>query len=282
MFEVKTRRGNSKTGIAKKISLIACDVEGCITPAKRTGMNIEGMGLVQQYCAEVNKRHEDKSRESIPPIILVTGRATGYVEAILQNINALGPAFVFPSVIENGALFWDHNKKKVCHYHTIVDAKRKEISEVDKFVKELTTKRECKGVAIKEPGKEICISLNPVQLSIEDLYDLVLEVFKKRQLDEIVNITHSSTAVDITPKGINKFSGLKELLLHEGVDPAKVLGVGDSEGDVDWLNSIGIRTAPHNATEDLRSKVKGLHIADFPDSLGLAQILQSFILNKVK
>lgn len=266
----------------KRTKLVASDMEGCITPAKRTPVNIWGMGLIQEYCAEVNKRHEDKSKEPIPPIILVTGRSTGYVESIIQNINALGPAFKFPSIIENGALFWDHNKRKVCHYHAIVDIKRKEISDVDKFVKELITTGECKGNAIKEPGKEICISLNPIQLSIEDLYEIIVEIFKKKGLDEAVNITHSSSAVDITPKGINKLSGLRELLLHEGIDPAKVLGVGDSEGDVDWLNSVGIRAAPHNATEDLRQKVSGLFIADFPDSLGLAQILQSFILNNVK
>ena len=59
---------------------------------------------------------------------------------------------------------------------------------------------------IREPGKEICISLNPPnQMSIEDLNKEAKRKLKRYL--EFLEITHSSSAVDITPKGINKASG---------------------------------------------------------------------------
>lgn len=251
------------------IDLIVADVEGCITPAKRTETNLYGLSEVQKYSKKVNK-------ENLPPIILLTGRPVPYCEKVIQDIGALGPAFKIPSVVENGAVYWDHNKRSVWGYNPAVGEKKKDLKKVRSFVEEL--KENYKNNVIEEPGKEICISLNPKELGITDLYDIVNEEFERKGLDEIVNITHSASAVDITPKGVSKLTGLDYILKERNIEPKNVLGVGDSRGDIEWLSYVGIPTAPLNATDDLKKEVDNLFISDYKDSKGFGHILQHFIL----
>ena len=50
-----------------------------------------------------------------------------------------------------------------------------------------------------------------------------------------LNVTHSASAVDITPKGIDKFSGLQFLLEKLQLYPEDVAAIGDTKGDISFL-----------------------------------------------
>jgi HAD superfamily hydrolase (TIGR01484 family) len=254
----------------RDIRLVVSDVEGVITPPKRTASNLRGQKGIQEYCKLAPKYQS-------PPIILVTGRPAPYVEAVIQDIGALGPYFNIPSVIENGAAFWDHNCRQIIRYNSYVNFNQwKEVGvSVDEIMKKYSANIR------KEPGKEVCISLNPIELSVEDVYDIVLEEITKKNINDLVDVTHSASAVDITPKNVNKLSGLECVLNRAGIPFEKVLGIGDTLGDVQWLEKVGFPTGPLNATEDVR-KIKGVWIADWPDSEGAAHILQHFILQYIQ
>lgn len=255
----------------KIIELICSDLEGCLTPAKRTRTNLLGLKKIQDYCSLVPKY-------KLPPINLVTGRSAPYVEAVIQTIGAIGDDFYIPSVIENGAMFYDHNKRNIWGYNPFVEKNKKSLHEVRELVNAL--KKEYKQNMREEPGKEICISLNPIELGINDLYGIIKERIEEMGFDEFVDITHSSSAVDITPKNVNKRSGLFYILGEFGIPSKYCLGIGDTFGDVDWLKEIGYPTCPLNATEDVK-KINGIWVADYEDAEGVAEIIQHFILKNV-
>lgn len=262
---------NDKIYGGRIIELVCSDLEGCLTPAKRTKANLTGLGKIQEYCSLV-------PRYKLPPINLVTGRSAPYVEAVIQTIGAIGDEFYIPSVIENGAIFYDHNKRDICGYNPIVNKNKRNLSLVREFVDAL--KEEYKNNIREEPGKEICISLNPIELSIIDLYEIVRERFDDMGFDEIVDIKYSSSAVDITPRNVNKRSGLLYILSAYDIPREHCIGIGDTLGDLDWLKDIGYPTCPLNATEDVK-KINGIWVSDYEDAEGVADIINHFILKYV-
>jgi hydroxymethylpyrimidine pyrophosphatase-like HAD family hydrolase len=141
--------------------------------------------------------------------------------------------------------------------------------------------KELKDMVVEEPGKTVCISLNVIGssgLSVKSLHEVIEERFVEKGLDELMDITHSETAVDITPKGVNKRTGLIHLFEACGIDPALVLGVGDTVGDLEWLRYIGIPACPSNATTELLKNFERIWVSDYPDSMGLHDIIQHFII----
>ncbi len=252
----------------RKIDLVALDVEGCITHGKRGSWDLDGIKKIRRYC-------DLAPQYGLPPAILVTGRST-YAEAVIQAIGALGDYFEIPSVIENGAMLWQHNEKRAEPARAAKD-KLAQMESVRRFVDEDFRKPYNENNFNLQAGKEICVSLNPVGIDVEILYNIVREELGRAGFMDVVEVTYSSSAVDITPKGINKWSGLKQVLEEHGIDAENVLGVGDSKGDADWIKNVGIKSGPANATPDLRAI--GLdHVSAFPEAEGVADILRYFIL----
>ena len=152
--------------------LIATDVEGCLTPADRSATRLHSLDYIQRFCAGIN-------RGEFPPLILVTGRNAPYCEKVIQDIGAMGQTFGIPSVIENGAVFYDHNRRNIHNYHPAIQGCLAAINQIKAFVDSLLN-GVFQGHVIKEPGKEICISLNPLGFDIKELYAKVVAEFQKQ------------------------------------------------------------------------------------------------------
>lgn len=251
----------------RKIDLVALDVEGCITHSKRGPWDLNGIEKIRRYC-DLAPQHE------FPPIILVTGRSA-YAEAVIQAIGALGKYFETPSVIENGAIVWHHNKK-YAEPARAAKGKLAKIKSAGRFIDEEFRKSHGNNFNL-EMGKGICVSLSPIGMDVETLYNIVKEELGRAKFMKDVEVTHSSSAVDITPKGVNKWSGLQQVLEESKIEKENVLGVGDSVGDAIWLSHVGHKAAPVNATEDLREIGLG-YISSFAEAKGVADILDHFIL----
>ncbi|NJN12273.1 MAG: HAD family phosphatase [Richelia sp. RM1_1_1] len=73
----------------------------------------------------------------------------------------------------------------------------------------------------------------------------VLEVIKELGLD--LEITLNKGAVMILPTGIDKAAGLAAALEDMQLSPENVVGVGDAENDLAFLNVCGISVAVNNA-----------------------------------
>jgi hypothetical protein len=233
---------NERIGLAE-IRLVVCDIEGCLTINKKQPIDTGTLTKIHAYCELA--RHGEK-----PPIVLCTGRPQPYAEAIIQSLDAFFPNF--PSIVENGCFLYDPVEDAVIA-NPAIEGREKELRQVRIFLEENIV---AKRLAKIEPGKELCISLNPFfGQTVENLFHFTLKLLPQ-EIKNLVFVTFSSSAVDITPKGVNKASGLEFLSRRTGIAFAEMIGIGDTSGDFPMLELVGHPACPANARQEVIDLVK--------------------------
>lgn len=250
-----------------KIKTICIDIEGCLRPNGRFAANDLVMLLeIQKYQLAAN------SNSKLPPIVINSGRSVGFIEAVFTNIGFPPPGYW--SVAENGAFVCDFRDGDF-RFNPLL---KNHLSEIQNLAGRVIPTLLKKIGGNKELGKEICVSLNPpAKVDIEKYFQEVLKELSR--FDKVVEITHSTSAVDITPKGVNKGSGLKFAALKSRVELQKILYIGDTKGDFPVFNIVGYSACPHNATADCKKLIieKKGYISPFDDIKGVVDIIDKFI-----
>ena len=213
----------------------------------------------------------------LPPIVLCSGRGIGFMEGMLANIG-FSPAN-FWSVAENGVFVFDSRSNTF----ELNPAVNKNIVKIQKISQEIIPNLLEEIGGKKERGKEICISLNPPSgMKIEKFFEIIKKGLS--QFEKVVELTHSTTTVDITPSGANKGSGLKFAAEKSGVETKNILYIGDTKGDFPAFEAAGYAACPNNATEECRQLIKSKngYISSSADVEGLADIISHFTGYKFK
>lgn len=253
-----------------KIRLIVSDIEGCLTINKKHPINTGMLTKIHAYC-ELARRNG-----KTPPLVVCTGRPQPYAEAILQTLDAFFPNF--PSIVENGCFLYDPVEDVLIPNPAIL-GKENDLENIKLFLRKKLIKN---NLAKIEPGKELCISLNPVLgMTIKELYATTLKILPSK-IRGLVFVTHSSSAVDITPNGVNKATGLEFLSCRTGIDFSEMIGIGDTAGDLPMLEKVGFPACPGNATKEVKELVKnkGGYIAKAPNTAGVWEIILHYNLMK--
>ncbi len=243
------------------IKLIVCDIEGCLTPGKGKPLNLDALAAIRQY------NIESKKRKQVPPITLCTGRSLPYVEAMMQAIDGY-----IPAICENGAGLYDPETDDYQLHPLLTPQTRKQLVEAKKIIHEYLVNN-TKGKL--EWGKDCVISVNPPSdISIENFFRIILDILRKHNID--LNVTHSASAIDITPMDIDKFSGLQLLLDKLKINPEDVAGIGDTRGDFPVLKNVGFSAAPNNAADEVKQIVN--YTSDYKNGDGVVDIIKHCIL----
>ena len=245
------------------VKLLVCDWEGCISEPGG-GIIPWNTHSIAKLSGLINQMRKDKQ---YPPFVLCTGRQFPYGEAALQAINAFWDNM--PSIFENGAGLYYPVTKEYLWNPAITDECDKVMAEVRLKVSALIKRLG----GVRELGKEYCISLNPPKdMLVEELYHQI-----SKQLNEfrnVIEITHSKSAVDITPKGVNKGSGTRFLSEITGIALKDMVGIGDTQGDIPMLSLVGHATGPANADENVRKIAE--YISPFKTTGGVIDIIQRY------
>ncbi|MBA3035104.1 MAG: HAD-IIB family hydrolase [Desulfobacterium sp.] len=243
------------------IKLIVCDIEGCLTPGKGKPLNLDALKAIRQY------NRESKKQKQVPPITLCTGRSLPYVEAMMQAIEGY-----IPAISENGACLYYPAEDDYQLHPLITPQTKKQMAEAKNIIhEEIITNFKAKF----EWGKDFVISINPPQnILINDFFKIVQDILERHSID--VNITHSASAIDITPKGIDKFTGLQFLLEKLQMGPEEIAGIGDTKGDFPVLKNVGFSAAPNNATNEVKQIVN--YVSDYENGDGVVDIIKHCIL----
>jgi HAD superfamily hydrolase (TIGR01484 family) len=80
----------------------------------------------------------------------------------------------------------------------------------------------------------------------------------------------------ITPTGVSKGSGLRELALLMNVDLSETIAIGDNLNDLDMLETAGLGVAMGNATPETRARAG--HVTASNDEDGVARVIERFII----
>jgi len=241
-----------------KISLIVCDIEGCISPGKGRPLDLAPL-------AQIEKHNQLAQKGEAIPLVLCSGRPQAFIEAFAQML-----AVTLPCICENGAFLYDMGKDKFIRHPHITN---EHIQNLKKLKNLLECEVQSKVPHKIEPGKEICLSLNPItepkyySPKIKELFEQV-----SRYVDpDLFFITHSASAVDITPKGIDKAAGLHFLSEIMDIPIKEMLGIGDTAGDLPFLRIAGCSAAPSNATEVVCREVN--YVSSQPHAYGVFDII---------
>lgn len=211
------------------VEKILLDIDGCVTEGKNKPISPTSLERLSQLI-----------KDSQLKTSFCTGRSAVYVEALSQAIGINDWC-----ICENGAYIYHPITDDIIYHPDITERILLKLSKLKHII---TTNTEFKNLVKIELGKEICISLNPIQNSIEETYNILKS---KLPLDELY-ITHSTTAIDITPWGINKRSAIDFLALIEKRKLEEYIGIGDSWGDVSFLNACRLIACPNNAIKEIK------------------------------
>jgi Cof subfamily protein (haloacid dehalogenase superfamily) len=109
----------------------------------------------------------------------------------------------------------------------------------------------------------------------------VTEEFKK-YLDTIPEICYKSGTTsldtpyaDVTPTGVNKALGIMEWSKITGIDPSEIMGFGDAENDLEFLQLVGWAVAMGNASDEVKAQAN--RVIGHTDDDGLAVYLEQIL-----
>lgn len=206
--------------------------------------------------------------------ILCTGRQSPYGEAMIQALDLLRPLpgalrervregsgcdlLAWPSIVENGAYFYDPMAKRPIPHPALTPERTALLL---RLRGEVIAPFVAATGAQLEAGKDFTLSLNPPLVSQTGSERVPIAGFAAavrrvlQDYEDVVEVKHSQSAVDITPRGVSKASAVRLLLDWTGLPPEEVLGVGDTAADAEWLREVGWSAAPENG----RDALPGLH-----------------------
>jgi len=217
--------------------LIVSDAEGCITPPHRTEVDLRRFQRLRAYCEFVKS---DEGQE-FPPLLIYTGRPQAYVEMLAQTLGMIDNSPLdLPFVIENGAALYFPVSKRIAPL--ITDQQRRLVEKTRSLLMEQMPQNEF------EP-KTYMVTINaiPGKQTIDELQQETNRILKNTDFLDSLTITSCASAVDISPKEINKLSGLKAAVkVYHDLRPDKrsrgmdaIVGIADSTSDLCVLKETG-------------------------------------------
>ncbi|GAB4536176.1 MAG: HAD-IIB family hydrolase [Anaerolineae bacterium] len=239
------------------IRLLVFDIDGVLTQPEGKTLDLP---LLECLAGLNRAAREAPSR---PAVTVCTGRPAAYVEAMLQAIDGHVPA-----IFENGAGLYLPQGYRFLPHPTLGNQasfqairQRLEAALVDS------------GQATFQPGKEYSLSIVARSATkIETLYTPTVNALG--ELREMVDLVYSASCLNVLPRGIDKGKGVEFLASQTGYALEEMLGVGDSDVDVPFLNRVGYSAAPANANPYVRRLVR--YVAPRPAGAGVRDILKHF------
>lgn len=238
------------------IKLIVLDVDGVLCRGEGQPFDLS----LLQRLASINR--QARAGKPVPAVTLNTGRPSTYVEAVIQVIDGWQPA-----LYENGAGLYYPQTYQFQATSLLTVAHQTMLREIADRLEQTVVKR---GQAHWQPGKTVCYTLlarPPLTIA-----DFMVEVEKiVADISDQFVVTPAFLALNIYPAGINKGTGLHWLAEVTGIDPTEMIGIGDSLGDIDFLQWVGYPAAPANAADEVKAVAQ--YVSPYADAAAVHDIL---------
>ena len=170
----------------------------------------------------------DQVRESQRKLLLVTGRELDDLFNVFPLVS------LFDRVVaENGAVIYDPSSRS-----SRLLARRPP--------RRLAERLRARNVRPLSVGRVVVATLRGQQRIVSETI---------RELGLPLQVILNKRSLMVLPHGVNKATGLAEVLDEIGVSPEKTVGIGDAENDADFLALCGYSAAVANALPRLKRQV---------------------------
>lgn len=239
------------------VRLLLLDIDGVLTRGEAKALDL----ALLAHLAEMNRAaRADPSR---PAATLCTGRPAPYVEVLCQAIDGH-----LPAVFENGCGLYEPRG-----YRFLPHPRLGENAGFQAARERLRQGLVRAGKVFFQPGKEFSLSLFPLDgVTVADLHPLAEAMLGPAR--EAVDLVYSGSCLNVLPRGVNKGEGLRFLCERSGCRLEEVLGVGDSDVDLEFLALCGRSAAPANAFAEVKRIVD--YVAPRETADGVRDILKEF------
>lgn len=218
----------------------------------------------------------DAQTGNSPGIGFVTGREIPYVLGFTRLLSQVPDCW---SVVESGAfLFNTKTQEELTHPALTVQAQ-----ELFCKIREQRIPQLCDQFPHLKPyeGKRVNIALEcrDPQIPMRECEKQVREALQDLLDQRLITMHASSIAVDISPYGVDKGTGVLFLAKEEGINPSQILVIGDSGGDFPAFEAVGHVGCPSNASDECKQLVqdRGGYVSTFPYVMGVVDIISHLV-----
>ncbi len=234
---------------------------------------------------------------------ICTGRPLAEIK---PYINELKPRIRY-YILASGAMIYDGFEEKIISHHTIDPKYIPDILEAadkeDVIIHGLTCGKSCFEEKAKEQYASHCMGpycglYEQVSDFVDDMHRFVLEnadKFEKINLYHVdrqastrtkerlkhldIDLVYSEkSSLEVSPKGIDKGDGIRELAEILGISAERIIGVGDADNDIEMLKAAGLGVAMGNAND--KCKAVAGYIAKSNEEGGCAEVIRKFMLSE--
>lgn len=222
------------------IRLFVSDIDGCLaTPFQP--IDLDGWKKLSGYVREAGS-----SDRPLPRITVCSGRPLPYVEAVAQALDLQMPA-LFES--GGGSFYLPHGR----------------VTWNPRFTDELADHmEEIRHWLVSEciPGTRLDLDyskrtqagvIGPDSPAIDRLYPIVQEYVQERFSG--LRVFCTSISIDVVPDSITKRQALDWLADVTDIPLEEMAFIGDTGGDLEALEAVGMSFAPQNAVPEVKEAV---------------------------
>lgn len=221
------------------IRLFVTDLDGCISHPFHPP--------AWEAISEIVRLHANRDQDPrIPSLTVCTGRPQAYAEAVAQWMSVTNP-FLF----ESGSGMYDPTSNRVWWSPRITAATERALTDLRRTIHEDLVPQYPGTMA--EFGKQKDVGLtNPDPRAIEAMHRIVCELVTQLSEGDL-EVHFTEVSVNVIPRAANKGAGLTWLSEHTGIGLDEMAYIGDSQGDLSALTTVGRAFAPRNATPAVKT-----------------------------
>jgi hydroxymethylpyrimidine pyrophosphatase-like HAD family hydrolase len=237
------------------IRLFVSDIDGCLAEPYRP-YDLEALGQMAAWTREAGTPF---SHPRLPAVSICSGRSYPYVEAMTQLLGC-----VTPVLFESGAGLFDPDTARSQWHPAFTPDIREGLVAIRTFMESVIedstmSMDHAKGTQAALVGTDV-VELHGALRIIEDWVTQNAPGF---------TTFHTHVSIDVVPPGLSKKEGLVWLAEKTGVSLDEIAFIGDTNGDIAALESVGRSFAPANAQPQVKNVVH--HICSGTDIQGVIE-----------
>lgn len=239
------------------IRLFVSDIDGCLAEPYRP-FDLELLGIMAAWTREAG---EPGNHPILPAVGICSGRAYPYVEAMSQLLGCQVPV-----LFESGAGRFNP-LTAASDWHPAVTADiREDIRNIQHFM--------ATEVVVSGPGMSMDFAKSAQAALVGTDPDALATALDRISTWVQANTPgfstfHTHISIDVVPDGLTKREGLAWLADDLGLRMDELAFIGDTNGDIGALKSVGYSFAPANAQPEVKAVVD--HVCEGNDIEGVLE-----------